>query len=268
MNNRPSTRVAPSTAGLAAAGVAASLITMSLFAGCGRRDPAAPPPTPAPHLQETSTSNEIPLPVTDQRLCTAIVVIVDTSGSMSGRVGDRGGTRRPKADIARDALQRIIAYTDTWKASHPDRALQMGLYSFSSSVRELLEMGVFDREKAEAAVARIPPPGSNTAIGEAIRSGFEALYRSGCTRKYLVCITDGENTTGPRPDRVARQLYQQTGGEVEMHFVAFDTSSRNFAFLKHVNGNVVEAADGEQLQARLSDIYEKRILAETMPAEQ
>ena len=63
-------------------------------------------------------------------------------------------------------------------------------------------------------------------------------------------------------------LHEQTGGEVEIHFVAFDTSAGHFAFLKDVNGFVVEAADGAQLDARLADIYEKRILAEAPSAEE
>nr|HPM23150.1 hypothetical protein [Phycisphaerae bacterium] len=102
----------------------------------------------------------------------------------------------------------------------------------------------------------------------ALEAGFKALYASGCVRKYVVCITDGENTVGPPPDRIARQLFAQTGGEVEIHFVAFDTSAAQFAFLKSANGAVVEAADGAQLQARLAEIYEKRILAEAAAEQQ
>ena len=83
----------------------------------------------------------------------------------------------------------------------------------------------------------------------------------------MVCISDGENTAGNPPDYIARILYEQTKGEVEIHFVAFDTSPQKFGFLEKVNGSVVEAADGKQLQARLTDIYEKRILAEAPPAE-
>ena len=66
---------------------------------------------------------------------------------------------------------------------------------------------------------------------------------------------------------MARQLYSQTHGDVEMHFVAFDTSAEHFRFLKDTGGSAFEAADGNQLQARLTEIYEKRIFAEAMPAE-
>jgi len=77
-----------------------------------------------------------------------------------------------------------------------------------------------------------------------------------------VFITDGENTSGPAPDWVARNLHAQTEGAVELDFVAFDTSASQFRFLKDINGHAVEAANGEQLQAELTKIYENRILAE------
>ena len=71
------------------------------------------------------------------------------------------------------------------------------------------------------------------------------------------------------PDGAYALLWKRpTGGEVEIHFVAFDTSAAQFAFLKSANGAVVEAADGAQLQARLAEIYEKRILAEAAAEQQ
>lgn len=225
--------------------------------------------TAKPHATATvrPASQGLPLPQGDQRLCTGVVILVDTSGSMANAVPGADGASRPKHEIARAALERIVQYTGQWRKSNPDRALNLAIYNFSSSPSAVLPMGEFDLATSEAAVQRIPRPAGGTAIGEAIYRGFEALYTSGCVRKYIVCITDGENTSGRRPDRVARQLYEQTQGEVEIHFVAFDTSAKHFGFLDQVNGHVVEAADGEQLQARLSDIYEKRILAEAMPAE-
>jgi Mg-chelatase subunit ChlD len=236
--------------------------------GCEKKPRPSPPPAAGggvdPAVVET---NRIPLPQSEQRLCTAVVILVDTSGSMKDTVRDRGGQQRPKYEIAGEALRQVISYTGEWKKAHADRALQLAVYNFSSSARKVLPMREFDPDAAQAAISRIPPPGGGTAIGDAIEEAFKALYQSGCVRKYIVCITDGENTAGPRPDRVARQLFAQTNGEVEIHFVAFDTSARRFDFLKGVNGYVVEAADGAQLQGKLQEIYEKRILAEAMPAE-
>jgi len=242
--------------------IAAAVWAIMLSAGCeespspSRPSAAANRPSPAP------VAAAIDLPRVDQRLCTAVVLLVDTSGSMSQSVPDRGGVQQPKHLIARRALDRIIDYTTNWRQTHSDRVLQLAIYHFSSAVHGVLQMGVFDGAAATSAVGRIPGPGGGTAIGLALEAGFRSLYGSGCVRKYIVCITDGENTAGPPPDRIARQLYRQTGGEVEIHFVAFDMSAARFDFLKDANGTAVEAADGEQLQAQLSEIYEKRILAE------
>ena len=139
--------------------------------------------------------------------------------------------------------------------------------NFAGLCSNVLPMGPFDAAQADAAVGKIPQPGGGTAIGLALEEGFKALYATGCIRKHLVCITDGDNTVGAPADLMARQLYAQTKGDVEIHFVAFDTSGRKFAFLAAVNGSVVEAADGAQLQERLVELYEKRILVEAMPAE-
>lgn len=214
-----------------------------------------------------SAGIEIPLPQADQRLCTGVVILVDTSGSMNESVSAGGGATRPKHELAREALAGIVEYTGEWKRKHPDRIVQLGMYSFSNTARPVLPMAEFDTGAVQQALSRIPSPNGGTAIGEALAEGFKALYGSGCVRKYVLCITDGENTAGRRPDQIAQQLHGQTNGEVELHFVAFDTSSANFTFLSKVNGHAVEAADGPQLAARLSDIYEKRILAEEMPAE-
>jgi Mg-chelatase subunit ChlD len=186
---------------------------------------------------------------------------------MKDSVPDRAGQRRPKHEIAREALEGILQYTNAWTKKHPDRVLELGLYRFSSGAAEVLPIGPFQLAKAQAALAEIPGPGGGTAIGTALEEGFKALYRTGCTRKFVVCLSDGENTSGNPPEYIARMLHEQTKGDVEIHFVAFDIASAKFDFLKSVNGQVVEAADGAQLQARLTDIYEKRILAEAPPAE-
>jgi Mg-chelatase subunit ChlD len=228
--------------------------------GCNKGGPA--PARTSPKVAAATGVAPIDLPKGDPRPGVAVVVLVDTSGSMSQTVRDRTGSQRAKHVIAREALERIIEQTDRWKKNHAGQTLQMGIICFSSSVSTLQPIGDFDADKAREALNRLPPPNSMTAIGRALEEGFKSLYRTGCARKYVVCVTDGENTTGIPPERMARQLYNQTGGEVELHFVAFDTSAKHFAFLKGVNGFVVEAADGQQLQDELANIYDKRILAE------
>jgi len=247
-------------------------LTVSMVLGCGRHHP----PQPKSARQSSSTGAKpsaasllptIELPSPSQRLGTAVVILVDTSGSMLQTVRDHSQHQRPKHEIARDALQQIIKTTTDWKAKHTDAPLFVGITSFSSAPREVLPIGPFAAAKASQSVTNIPQPAGGTAVGLAMAAGFQSLYSTGCVRKHLVCITDGDNTVGTPPNLMAQQLYSQTHGDVEMHFVAFDTSARHFGYLRKTGGSVVEAADGSQLQERLTEIYEKRIFAEAMPAE-
>src|SRR5689334_6802700 len=52
--------------------------------------------------------NPIDLPKAEYQPGTAVVLLVDTSGSMAQEVNDRDGRRRPKHQIAREAVERII----------------------------------------------------------------------------------------------------------------------------------------------------------------
>lgn len=245
------------------------LLLAFISAGCGQRQSDSTPPisTGGHKIPPDYNPNRIPLPEADQRLGSAVVILVDTSGSMDQHIADADGNSQPKHAIAREVLQGIVDHTDKWTVENTDHNLEFGILTFSSSVQKILDPRKFDRDTAENAIAAIPRPTGGTAIGEALRSGYQALYANGCLRKYIICVTDGENTSGADPEWMARQLFQQTGGEVEIHFVAFDTSARHFGFVNDVNGFVVEAADGEQLKQQLTDIYDKRIFAEAMPAE-
>jgi Mg-chelatase subunit ChlD len=232
-----------------------------LAAGCGESPTShALPKTESP--KPPAAAYQVDLPKGEPRPGTAVVILVDTSGSMAQPVPDAAGKQRPKNEIAREALNHIVGTTADWKKGHPNAHLELAVFNFSSRVNPVLPMGEFDAAKAQAALGRIPAPNGGTAIGLAVEEAYKALYRSGCARKFIVCVTDGENTSGPGPDVVARRLHDQTQGGVQLNFVAFDTRASQFKFLAPLNGHVVEAADGGKLQAELTNIYEKRILAE------
>src|SRR5262245_20816154 len=77
-------------------------------AGCGRAVPVGP----------------IDLPKAPPRPGTAVVILVDTSGSMEESVPGKTGAREPKSKLAREALQQILTKTADWKQSHPDATLE------------------------------------------------------------------------------------------------------------------------------------------------
>ena len=252
------------------------MLILILLPACGRDPVRFPAPATSPSKPAAQSTRgprgpvgygkEIELPQVDQKPGTAVILLVDTSGSMKAAVKDGSGGSKAKHLIASDVMRQVVDTTDAYLQKNPVVHLEFGILSFSSSIGNCLPIAKFDRSTAEEGIDCVPTPNGGTAIGRAMIDGFKALYSTGCVRKYLVCITDGENTSGPNPKLISQQLFAQTQGDVEIHFVAFDISSSKFKFLDRVNGFVAEAADGEQLSNRLTEIYEKRILAEA-PAE-
>jgi Mg-chelatase subunit ChlD len=199
----------------------------------------------------------------EEGLGAAVAILVDTSGSMKDRAP---GDSRPKSVVAREALEAMLDATDAVVARRSGFPINVGVYSFSSSATTLLPIQLYNRDAVRAALAQLPPPGGGTAIGEALRTARPALYRAGVFRKYLLVVTDGDNTSGRSPDDVAREIWRKSEGAVQIHFVAFDTNPEKFAFLKEVGGSVLTAANGVELKGALDQIYQGKILAEAVDA--
>jgi uncharacterized protein with von Willebrand factor type A (vWA) domain len=195
----------------------------------------------------------------EEGLGAAVAILIDTSGSMRDNAP---ADSRPKYIVARQAIEAMLDVTDAFVARRPEFPIKIGVYSFSKSVRILRRIEPYDREAIRLALATVPRPGGGTAIGEALREARPDLYRAGVFRKYLVVVTDGENTSGRSPDEVAREIWNKSLGSIQVYFVAFDTSPEKFAFLKQAGGDVIGAGTGGELQKALDDIYQGRILAE------
>ena len=199
----------------------------------------------------------------DEGLGAAVAILVDTSGSMKD---DVPGDARPKYLVAREALETMLDATDSFVARRPDFPIKIGIYSFSSGVSTQLPIQPYNRTAVRSALTRLPRPGGGTAIGEAMRTARPELYRAGVFRKYLLVVTDGENTSGRSPDDVARDIFRKSDGAVQIYFVAFDTNPEKFAFLKEVGGEVIGAGNGPELRTALDGVYQGRILAEAVTA--
>ena len=199
----------------------------------------------------------------EEGLGAAVAILVDTSGSMRD---DAPGDSRPKHVVAQEALEAMLDATDAFIAKRPDFPIKIGVYSFSSNVRKLRPIEAYDRSAVRSALASLPRPGGGTAIGEAMREARPDLYRAGVFRKYLLVVTDGDNTSGRSPDQVAREIWHKSEGAVQVYFVAFDTSPQKFAFLKEVGGDVISAGTGAELRTALDGIYQGKILAEAIDA--
>ena len=200
----------------------------------------------------------------EEGLGAAVAILIDTSGSMKERAP---GDSRAKYQVAQESIEAMLDATDAFVARRPDFPVKIGLYSFSSSVHQLRAIQPYDRAAIRAALASLPGPGGGTAIGDAMREARPDLYRAGVFRKYLLVVTDGENTHGRSPDEVAREIFRKSEGAVQVYFVAFDTSPEKFAFLKEVGGDVIGAGTGPELRTALDGIYQGKILAEANDVE-
>src|SRR5262249_18628865 len=189
----------------------------------------------------------------------AVAILVDTSGSMKEPAP---GDSRPKYVVAQEALEAMLDATDAFVARRPDFPIKIGVYTFSSSVHVQRPILPYDRVAVRRTIESLPRPGGGTAIGDAMREARPDLYRAGVFRKYLLVVTDGDNTNGRSPDEVAREIFRKSEGAVQIYFVAFDTSPEKFAFLKEVGGDVIGAGTGAELKTALDGIYQGKILAE------
>jgi Mg-chelatase subunit ChlD len=192
----------------------------------------------------------------------ALDIVLDNSGSMDDKAQ---GDTRSKSDEARRAILAMLDATDRAIAANPDVPVKIALHTFSKGVTEVLPMQPYDRAAVRAALNSIPEPKGGTAIGYGLDAAREALYTSGMFRKNILVVTDGRNTDGPRPERIAREIYSRSGGEVHIYVVAFDTDPKRFGFVRGVRGTVVPAANARGLQVALDTLYRGHVLAEAMP---
>ena len=238
--------------------VLAAFLAFALYQSSRRASHPEQVSGPAPAEESAPYQAEV-----EEGLGAAVAILVDTSGSMKE---DPPGESRPKHVIARDALETMLKATDAFVAKRPDFPIKVGIFSFASSARELLPIQRYNREAVRAALAQLPRPGGGTAIGDALREARPALYRAGVFRKYILVVTDGDNTTGRDPDDVARDIYKKSEGAVQIYFVAFDTNPDKFAFLKQAGGDVFGAGNAGELQKALEGVYQGKILAEAIDA--
>ena len=199
----------------------------------------------------------------DEGLGAAVAIVIDNSGSMNESAP---GDSRPKYQVARDAVAEMLAATDSFVVSRPDFPIKVGLYRFATSATRVANIQPYDRKALREALASMPDPKGGTAIGEALDAARLDLYGSGVIRKYILVITDGENTHGRSPEQVAREIARRSEGAVRMHFVAFDVDARKFSFVRDLRGAVLGAGNSVALRASLDTIYRGKILAEAMDA--
>ena len=208
-----------------------------------------------------------PASATPAREGLAAAILIDVSGSMKGVVAGDGGRHEPKIDIARRAARDLVDQFARYADEHRDEPVLLGLYEFSQRNREpdcrpILPMGPPDRANAEAALDAVRPDGG-TPIGDAMIAGKRELDATGLTRRHLLVVTDGENTNGSAPERVAAAIGRRPESErPSIYFVAFDVDESKFAKVREAGGLVLAAANARELNDTLDSLLRGKILIE------
>ena len=164
----------------------------------------------------------------------AAAILIDVSGSMATDVQGADGKRERKIDIARRAARDLVDQFVRYADDHTDEPVLLGLYEFSERAgqqdcRPIIAMGPPDRARADVALAAIRADGG-TPIGNAMITAKRELDATGLTRRHLLVVTDGENTAGVEPERVALAIGRRPEAErPSIYFVAFDIEAARFS---------------------------------------
>ena len=204
---------------------------------------------------------------TETRDGLAAAILIDVSGSMKESVsGESGGDER-KIEIARRAARDLVEQFARYADEHKNEPVQLGIYEFSKrsgerDMRAVVSMGAPDRTRADAALARLRADGG-TPIGTAMIAAKRELDRTGLARRHLLLVTDGENTDGYDPVKVATAINRRPETErPSIYFVAFDIDARRFEGVRSAGGLVLGAANARELNQTLDSLLRGEILVE------
>jgi hypothetical protein len=197
----------------------------------------------------------------------AAAIVIDVSGSMADSVPGGDGRSEPKIAIARRAARDLVEQFARYAEEHKDEPVLLGIYEFSRrrgdpDCRAIIAMGPPDRLQADAVMQRLEPDGG-TPIGQAMITAKRELDGTGLTRRHLLLVTDGENTDGYAPDRVAQAIGRRPEAErPSIYFVAFDIDANRFARVRDAGGLVLPAANARELNDTLDSLLRGKILLE------
>ena len=199
----------------------------------------------------------IPASAIEKKVGTAIMLVIDTSGSMSDTPREGGST---KIVTARQAAKDVITKIQNFAAAHPEHQVVVGVMKFSTGTQVVVPIGSPSLQNSTAAIDSLKPE-SGTAIGDAMFDAKKALDETGFGDKHIIVVTDGDNNTGRSPDSVAKTIFDLGADGAKMYVIGFDVDAMIYNPMK-AYANIYSAKDSTQLDSALQFIVGKKILAE------
>ncbi len=184
----------------------------------------------------------------------AVIVVLDASGSMLQRIGDRR-----RIDIAREAVMQLV---ETDLAPEVQFSLRVFGHKEKDSCRTDLEipLGPLNRSSATATIASINAMNlAKTPIAATLAAAGGDL-RTVSGPKLLILLTDGEETCGGDPEAVIRSLAAE-GTDLRVNIVGFAIDElmlrESFqAWARLGNGQYFDARGAADLATGLSQALE------------
>jgi Ca-activated chloride channel family protein len=119
-----------------------------------------------------------------------LAICLDTSGSMNSR------------DVTPTRAQAALAALRSFAFAVPS-GTRIGVVAFAGTA-QIIAPPSSDRDTVFAALAAVPPPNGQTAIGDGLAAASTTLPASG--PRGIVLVTDGTNNRGEDPGEVANRL--------------------------------------------------------------
>lgn len=189
----------------------------------------------------------------------AIELVIDTSGSMT--YSPKNESSKTKIEIAKTSALSVVNRVVEFQGNHKDKNVLLGIVKFSSGVDEVQSLRSPNLKEGKEAISKLNP-GGGTNIGDAILYANEKLQASCYTQKFIILISDGENSGGYSPSIVTRMLSELNGEDKPIVFViGFDIGESVYRDIERYT-TVLSAADSMQLNATLDYVLEKKILLE------
>ena len=172
-----------------------------------------------------------------------IIIILDSSGSMAGRIG---GKR--KIDIARSAVRNLLGKLPS--------DIKLGFVAYGhrrkgdcADIETIYKLGTPDVAGISRAMRALQPVG-NTPLGDAVRLAAERL-RYVEQKATVILVSDGKENCGVDPCALGREL-KSRGIDFRTHVVGFNIKKSEEAGLrclaKTTGGLYVKAKDAGSLE--------------------
>ena len=185
----------------------------------------------------------------------SLLFILDVSGSMKGRIGER-----TKLDIAKEVLIDV-------QKDLPDD-LRVGLMAYGhygkkdcSAIDLLVPLGTNNRKEISEKISALEAKEGSTPIAKTLQKAGEILKKEK-GRKTIVLVTDGVETCGGDPVKVAKDL-RNTVSDIKVHVVGFGVGGKEETDLIKISkaggGSYYAAKDAKQLAQSLKNIRREEV---------